>query len=87
MPDRFDHHTSSLEGPAFHGFAITPSDIGGLSETTRAIFVGGAGDVTLVLASGAELNFANVAAGTILPLRTTAVKITGTSATNLIGLV
>jgi hypothetical protein len=87
MPDRFDNHTSSLVGPASHGFAITPSDVNDLEETTRALYVGGAGDIVLALVSGAELTIANVAAGTVLPLRTNAVKATGTTATALVGLV
>ena len=87
MPDRFDDHAASLESPAFHGFAITPSDVTSLTETTRAIYVGSSGDISVTLASGAAVTFASVTAGTILPIRASLVKSTGTTATNLVGLI
>lgn len=87
MPDRFDTHAASLDGPASHGFSISPSDASDLPETTRAIYVGTPGDLAVDLASGANLTFTNLASGTILPVRASAVKATGTSASDLIGLV
>ena len=86
MPDRYKNHAGSVDGPAVDGFAIAPSDGTPLAETTRALYVGGTGDLTLVLAGGTELAFANVPAGALLPVRATAVKATGTTATNLVGL-
>lgn len=86
MSDRFENHATGLESPARHGFAVTPADDTPLAETTRALYVGGAGDVTLTLVSGATLGFANVPAGTLLPVRATAIKATGTTATALVGL-
>lgn len=83
--DRFDGHASSLDGPAAHGFAITPNDANDLPEVTRAIYVGGGGTLVARLLSGAELSFANVPAGTILPLRATRIT-TASTATLLVGL-
>ncbi len=87
MTDQFAYHVASSTSPATNGFSITPSDSAQLIETVRAIYVGGQGTITLVLAGGTELAFANVPAGTILPIRTSSVKSTGTDATNLVGLV
>lgn len=87
MTDRFEGRAAHMAGPATHGFAITPHDSTLLSETTRAIYVGGFGSVVVVLSSGAELTLANVPAGTVLPVRAQRVKATGTSATQLVGLV
>lgn len=69
------------------GFASTPDNTMELAEITRAIFVGTAGDVAIVLASNTELLFKNVGAGSILPIRAHFIKATGTSAGNLLGLV
>lgn len=86
MPDRFESTATGLSGPASHGFAITPHDSTELSEVTRAIFIGGAGNVSVVLASGATLTFSNLPGGSVLPIRAKQVKSTGTTATALLGL-
>ena len=86
MPDRFQNSSPSLSGPAAHGFAVTPNDSTTLGETTRALYVGSAGAIAVLMASGASISFANVPAGTILPIRVNKVMATGTSATNMIGL-
>jgi hypothetical protein len=71
-------------------FAITPNDSTNLAEGTRAIWVGGAGNikVTLVDDDGNHGGFTLVAvpAGTLLPLAARRVYATGTTATQLIGL-
>lgn len=87
MPDRFENRAQSLEAPASHGFDVTPNDSADLVEISRAIYVGTGGAISLVLSSGAALNLANVANGSILPLRVKAIKATGTSASDIVGLV
>ncbi|WP_377291470.1 hypothetical protein [Rhizobium sp. SG2393] len=86
MPDRFSANASSLTAPASHGFAITPGDTADLPETTRAIYVGAGGTVTVRLASGATVTLADVPAGSLLPLRADRVLSTGTTAASLVGL-
>jgi hypothetical protein len=83
--DRFDGHASGLDAPAAHGFEITPDDATDLPEITRAIYVGGGGTLVARLQSGAELIFAGVPSGSILPIRTVRVTTAGT-ATSLVGL-
>jgi len=87
MQDRFADRSPSTDGPAFHGFAITTSDGTDLTEVTRALYVGGAGAVHVLMASGGDVTFANVAAGTVLPIRVQRVLATGTTATLVLGLV
>lgn len=87
MTDRFSSRAASLEGPATHGFYVTPSDAGALSETSRALYVGTTGALALTFASGASVVFPNVAGGVVLPLRVTHVLETGTTATGIIALV
>jgi hypothetical protein len=86
MPDPFSSHAPGLESPAAHGFPVTPSDGADLIDVTRAIYVGGSGNLALTLLSGATLTFTGVAGGTLLPLRARAVKATGTTATSIVGL-
>ena len=87
MTDRFASRAQSLEGPANHGFAVTPSDAAPFAETCRALYVGGAGDIALTTASGASLSFVGLGAGTVLPVRASAVLATGTTASNIVALV
>jgi hypothetical protein len=87
MPDRFSDHAPALQSPASHGFSVVPNDIADLTEVTRALYVGASGSVAVTLASGAEIAFAGVAGGTVLPVRVRRVKAAGTTATALVGLV
>lgn len=72
--------------PAVHAFAITPNDSTDLEYVTRAIYVGGAGDVAVTTQGGESVTFSGVTVGTLLPIRVTKVKSTGTTATLLLGL-
>lgn len=87
MTDRFQTSSPSLSGPAAHGFAVTPSDSSLLSETTRGLYVGAAGDITALMLSGANVTFSDVPAGTILPVRLTKIMATGTTASDIVALV
>lgn len=87
MPDRFQYSTPSLSGPAAHAFAVTPNDSTDISETTRALYIGTAGSIAAVMASGASVTFGSVTSGTVLPVRVTRVLATGTTASAILGLV
>lgn len=64
---------------------ITPHDTNTV-EKTRGLYVGTGGDITVVNLQGNSVVFANVPDGTILPIRITAVKATGTTASDIVGL-
>lgn len=66
------------------GAAITPSDT--IQQNYSGIYVGGAGNVAVVLESGATVTFTAPPVGTILPVRVQKVNATNTTATLLIGL-
>ncbi|WP_037079644.1 spike base protein, RCAP_Rcc01079 family [Neorhizobium vignae] len=87
MPDRFANTQASLSGPAASGFAITPGDSADLPETTRALYVGTGGHLSVRMLSGETLTLSNVPAGGVLPLRVTRVFATGTTAVAITGLV
>ena len=71
--------------PAFYGEAVTPSDSVNLSKSddVRALYIGGAGNVACEMESGTVV-FSSVPAGTILPINTSRVNDTNTTATNIV---
>lgn len=72
---------------ADYAAAVTPSDSTSFSQITRALYVGGAGDVVVVMPSdGTAVKFAGVPAGTILPVRASRVNLTNTTATLIVAL-
>jgi hypothetical protein len=85
MADNFSTFQTGLDDPLTDGVAVTTSDSTVLT-TTRAVFVGGAGNLAVVLSSGTTLTLTGVTAGSLLPLRVTKVKATGTTATNIAAL-
>lgn len=86
MTEKYLGRAESIAAPASRGYAITANDGTDLAAETRAIYVGGAGTLALVLASGDAVTFTGLTAGTLLPVRAIRVKATGTSATQLVGL-
>lgn len=87
MNDRFSANASSITGPAAHAFAITPNDSADLPETTRAIYCGLGGDMTVTMASGEAVTFSNLPDGALLPIRVIRLSASGTTAQAIIGLV
>ena len=73
--------------PANSGVAIVAADADLALTPTRALYVGNGGDVSVVFAPGSTpVIFPNVQAGTILPVRVTQVRATGTTATGIVGM-
>ncbi len=76
-----------LEEPIKKAFAITPDNNNDLPQTTRGIWVGGAGNLAVtLLEDSASVTLQAIPAGTLLPIRAKRVHSTGTSATLLVGL-
>ena len=86
MIDTFKTFARSLTSPPEYAQEIAPSDAAALPFVTRALYVGGAGDVALRLMGGAEVTLRNMQAGSLIPIRIDRVKASGTTATGLIGL-
>jgi hypothetical protein len=85
--DHFEHAVDSLIAPAKDLFPIVPSDSIDLLVTTKAIYVGTGGDLVLrAVDSGADVRIAGVGSGAILPFRVKAVRLTGTTAADIVGL-
>lgn len=75
-----------LTDPVQHVLAVTKSDATVFAQFTRALYVGGGGDVAIVTPAGDSVVFVGVLAGSILPVRAYQVLSTGTSATSILGL-
>lgn len=85
--DKFETAAQSVSAPAASCFSITPSDTDNLAEATKALYVGVGGTVTLrAAASMLDVTFVGVPSGSILPVRVYAVRATGTTASDIIGL-
>ncbi len=84
--DRWGNESEVLWGPCAHAATVTPSDSVAFTENARALYVGVAGDVTLVTLGGETVLFKAVPAGTLLPVRCTRVNNTATTAANMLSL-
>jgi hypothetical protein len=85
--DNFASETPGLEAPAIDAFAVSPSDTVLFATVARKLWVGGAGNVSLVTKAGNTVVFTAVPAGSLLPVGTLRVNATGTTSTNIVGLV
>lgn len=83
MADLFENRASGLESPAHSGADITPSDSSNLSTTSRALWVGGSGDLRVTMAGGQTVTLRNAPTG-MCPIRVIRVHATGTTATGLV---
>lgn len=73
--------------PARDAFVPVKSDTVDLAVNTRGLWVGGAGGVQVLMVSDdVPVTFTAVPAGTLLPICVRRVYLTGTTATNLVGL-
>ena len=86
MTDTFSTLEPNLQSPYSHAFAITPNNTVDLDVFTRAIYVGGAGNIRVDTIGGEEVLFTGLAVGDILPVRVKRVYATNTTATLMIGL-
>jgi len=83
MADDFQSLQDSLDGPAKNAAAVTPHDTTNLSKTTRALWVGVKGDVSVEMAgSGSAIVHKGVQGR--LDVRCTRVNSTATTATDIV---
>lgn len=68
------------------GFPITPNDNADIPQPCTGLYVGGAGVLVVVTLNNVEVTFGGVPAGAILPIQVRRVKVTGTTATLIVGL-
>jgi hypothetical protein len=83
--DNFKLHTERLDSPGASAIAITPNNTDALEKISRAIYIGGAGNLTVEMLGGQTVTFVGLSAGCLLPIRVNKV-LTSTTATNLVAL-
>lgn len=81
--DIFDGYSDGLESPLSFAEGVTPSDTDTLTHVSRAVYLGGAGDLSVVMRGGQTVTFTAMSAGWH-PIRVTQVMATGTSATEIV---
>lgn len=86
MADNFASVQASITGPISNGAAVTPNDSTDLATSSRAIWIGTGGDVSLITVDGTTLLLKNVPAGTMLPIRAARIRSTSTTATDIVAL-
>ena len=71
--------------PMFPGSAgsITPSNSENL-PTPSVVYVGTSGNVAVTTPQGDQVTFVNVPSGSVIPVQVLQVRVTGTTATNLV---
>lgn len=84
--DSFKEYPVTPNSPIRDAAGVTPDDAIDLAEVTRALYVGVAGDIALITAGGQSVVFQAVPAGSLLPLRTSRILATGTTAGGIMAL-
>lgn len=85
MGDKFKHDPIGLAAPLSNFFAVVPSDATVLTQATRGIYVGTAGDLTVVgVNDSAPVTFKAAAVGWH-PIRAKMIMETGTVADDIVG--
>ena len=80
-------HQQGFSSPGRRAFSITPDDNADLALLPRGLWVGGAGDISVILIDDtAAVTFVGILAGSLLPIRAQRVRSTGTTATNIVGI-
>lgn len=87
--DRYGSYADSVQSSCRRWSTITPSDTVDLTELPKAIYVGGAGDITMIgvdaPAAATGIAWKGVPAASMLPVRPRRVLATGTTATLIVG--
>ena len=84
--NEFTSFGPGLDSPATNADAVIPADGADLGFVSRALYIGGGGDVRATMLGGQVVTFKALAAGSILPVRVARVMATGTTATHIVGL-
>jgi hypothetical protein len=82
-------HDANARDPAYQAAAVTPSNTVDLTYVSTALWIGGAGNIAVVMAGGptaSPVTFIGVPVGTYLPIRVSRVMSTNTTATNIVAL-
>lgn len=83
--DNFASHVPGTTSPAGNAVAVTPHNSTDLTIASRALWIGGAGNISVEMVGGqSAVVFTGIPAGTWMPLRVTRVNSTNTTATSIV---
>ena len=85
MSEQDAYKTADSTYAVVSGVVVTPSDTA-VFKHTRGLWVGSGGNITLTMMDGANIPLVGVLGGTLLPFQCTAVRSTGTTASNIVAL-
>lgn len=86
MSDPFQTHADAAFAPSRAPFAIVPSDTQALALVPKGIYVGTGGDVVLRGIDGAaDVTYRNLPDASYVAVRALYVRLTGTTASDLVG--
>ena len=82
------HGKSAFEllGTGGNAVAISPDNNTDLVTRSRALFIGGAGNLNVRMAGGMDCVFTGVTAGTLLPIQVDRIYSTSTTATTIVSI-
>lgn len=81
------HNDINAISPARNAAAVTPDDSTDLTYVAKSLYIGVGGNVKVdMVYTGDAITFVNVQSGTILPVQTTRVYSTDTTATSIVGM-
>ena len=86
MQDAFSGHAVGLTSPATRPETITRSDAVELTRATRSLYVRQTGNVGARTAEGDDVTPANMQVRALYPARAVQIYLTGSAATDLVGL-
>lgn len=84
--DMFKDHAQTLTAPAREALAVTPADATPLPALSRGIYAGQGGDLALTMAGGQTVVFRGLPAGSLLPVRASHIRASGTTAADIVAL-
>ena len=84
MADQFENIRPALESPGEGILEVSPNDSVDLAQVSRALYIGGSGDVAVQMKDGSTGTLVGVPGGQVLPVRAVRVLATGTTATNIV---
>ena len=86
MTDTFENYAPGLDSFGYDCFAITPNDSTDLNPFPRYLYIGGTGNIAVETMAGNTVTFSAHPVG-YFPQRVRKVLATGTTATNIVGIV
>lgn len=84
--DTFETYIPSLVDSARHAAVVTASDTVDLTAVSRALWIGGAGNINVITQGGETVLISGIQAGTLIPIRVSRVLSTNTTATLIVNL-